>query len=115
MFGFMGTGTLTGSAAQTNATQDAGFNPVSLPDRQLRTGLPQVTGVEAVVHHGVVVGGADGVLDQPRLLTALATGIWEYVACGLETRWRSDSFKGTHTLICNRPKRNYGDTLPRLC
>lgn len=84
MFAFRGTGTLTGSAAQTNAAQDASFQPVSLPDRQLGAGLPQVAGVEAVVHHGVVVGGADGVLDQPRLLTALVAGIWEYVAGGLE-------------------------------
>lgn len=80
MFEFMGTGTLTSSAAQANATQDAGLYPVFLPHRQLGTGLPQVAGVEAVVHHGVVEGGADGVLDQPRLLTTLSTGIWENVA-----------------------------------
>lgn len=76
----MGRGTLTSSTAQTNPSQDVGFHPVSLPDRQLGAGLPQVAGVEAVVHHGVVVGRADGVLDQPRLLTTLVTSIWEDVA-----------------------------------
>ena len=84
MVGSLGRGTLTSSTAQTDATQNAAFYPVSLPDRQLRAGLPQVAGVEAVVHHGVVVGGTDGALDQPCLLTTLVTSIWEYVACGLE-------------------------------
>lgn len=75
-------GPLTCPTAQTNAPQDPAFDAVPLPERQLGAGLPQVAGVEAVVHHGVVVGGADGVLDQPRLLPTLVTGIWEYVAGG---------------------------------
>lgn len=79
----MGRGTLTSSTAQTNASQDASFHPGSLPDRQLGAGFPQVARVEAIVHHGVVVGRADGVLDQPRLLTTLVTSIWEDVAWGL--------------------------------
>lgn len=53
-----------------------------MPDGQLGAGLVQVAGVEAVVHHGVVVGGADGVLRHPRLLPALLAGIREDVAGG---------------------------------
>lgn len=97
----MGTGTLTGAAAQTDATQDAGFYLVPLPDRQLRAGLPQVAGVEAVVHHGVVVGGADGVLDQPRLLAALPTGIWEYVARNTRA---IRQFRGADVRQCRRSR-----------
>lgn len=75
------TGTLTGSTAQTNPPQDVRLKPFAVPDCQLSAGLSQVAGLEAVVHHGVVVGGADGALHHPRLLTTLSTGIWEYVAC----------------------------------
>lgn len=39
--------------------------------------------MEAIIHHGVVVGGVDGALHHPRLLTTLPTGVWEYVACGV--------------------------------
>lgn len=53
-----------------------------MPDGQLGARLSQVAGVEAVIDHGVVEGRADGTLHQPRLLTALPTGVWEYVAFG---------------------------------
>lgn len=59
------------------------FQAVALPDGQLGTGLLQVAGVEAVVHHGVVVLGTDGALHHPCFLTALPTGVWQDVACGV--------------------------------
>lgn len=60
------------------------LQPLALADRQLGTGLLQVAGLEAVVHHGVVEHGADGALHHPRLLTALPTGVGEYEAYGDE-------------------------------
>lgn len=66
---------LTGSTAQANSAQDVAFKAVTLPHGQLGAGLPQVAGLEAVVHHGVVVFGADGALHHPRLLAALPAGV----------------------------------------
>lgn len=77
-------GALTGSTAESNPSQEACFKPLTVPDSQLSTGLAQVTAVEAIIHHGVVVCRADRALDHPRLLTTLPTGIWEDVACGGE-------------------------------
>lgn len=71
---------LTGSAAQTDSAQDVAFEAFALPDAQLGAGLPQVAGVEAVVHHGVVVLGADGALHHPGLLAALPAGVRQDVA-----------------------------------
>lgn len=71
---------LTGSTAQTDSAQDVAFEAFALPDAQLGAGLPQVAGVEAVVHHGVVVLGADGALHHPGLLAALPAGVRQDVA-----------------------------------
>lgn len=68
---------LTGPAAQADSAQDVAFEAVALPDGQLGAGLLQVAALEAVVHHGVVVFGADGALHHPCLLAALPAGVWQ--------------------------------------
>lgn len=71
---------LTCSAAEADSAQDVALEAVTLPHGQLGAGLPQVAALEAVVHHGVVVLGADGALHHPSLLAALSAGVWQDVA-----------------------------------
>ena len=71
---------LTRPEAESDPSQHVCLQPFTLPDYQLSARFSQVRRLEAVIHHGVVVCGADGPLDYACLLTARPTSVWQHVA-----------------------------------